>query len=63
MSSNTILRRPGVKERTGLSDTQLDRLESQGRFPSRIKITERAVGWSEQDVNAWIKKRLSGEAA
>ena len=58
-----ILRRPGVKQKTGLSDTQLDRLESQGRFPLRFKITERAVGWSENAVNAWIEERISGQVA
>lgn len=60
---NRILRRPGVKERTGLTDSQIDRLEKEGRFPSRFKITTRAVGWSEQDVNAWVDERLSGVAA
>ena len=58
-----ILRRPVVKGRTGLGDTMIDRLESEGRFPKRIKITERAVGWPEDEIDKWVEDRLSGRAA
>lgn len=63
LSRDSILRRPEVRNRTGLADTSLDRLEYEGRFPKRIKITQRNVGWSENEVQAWVDARLSGEAA
>ena len=58
-----ILRRPVVKGRTGLGDTMIDRLESEGRFPHRIKITERTVGWPEDEIDTWVEERLAGVAA
>ena len=58
-----ILRRPVVRDRTGLGDTMIDRLESEERFPKRIKITARAVGWPEDEINKWVEDRLSGVAA
>lgn len=58
-----ILRRKAVKDRTGLSDTQLDRLEHRGDFPSRRKISTRIVGWSEAEVQNWIQQKLHGSAA
>lgn len=58
-----ILRRASVRESTGLPNTTLDRLEAEGRFPKRRRITERNVGWSELEVQNWVDARLNGEAA
>jgi prophage regulatory protein len=33
------------------------RLESEGRFPRRIKLGVRAVGWIESEIEAWICER------
>jgi len=35
------------------------RLESEGRFPRRIKLGVRAVGWIESEIEAWIRKRAA----
>ncbi len=37
------------------------RLEKQGKFPKRIKIGERRVGWWLHEVMAWLAGR-SGRA-
>jgi prophage regulatory protein len=37
------------------------RLEKQGKFPKRIKIGERRVGWWLHEVLAWLAER-SGNA-
>lgn len=58
-----ILRRYAVREATGLPNTTIDRLEKEGRFPKRRRITDRNVGWSELEVQQWIDARLGGEAA
>jgi len=34
-------------------------LESQQRFPKRIKIGIRAVGWIESKVQVWVEKRIA----
>lgn len=52
-----ILRRPEVQAVTGLGRTRLDELERQGRFPQRIRISDRATGWRSDEVEEWIASR------
>jgi prophage regulatory protein len=33
-------------------------LEAERRFPNRIKIGIRAVGWIEREVQEWLVKRI-----
>jgi hypothetical protein len=33
-------------------------MESEGRFPRRIKIGARAVGWLESEVQEWIAAQI-----
>jgi hypothetical protein len=35
------------------------RLEAEGKFPMRVKITNKSVGWIEGEVLAWIKGRMA----
>jgi len=60
-----ILRLPDVIARTGLSRTRVYDLEREGRFPRRRKISDRASGWLESEVNEWIESRpfADGEGA
>jgi len=56
-----ILRKRPVRQRTGLSDTTIWRLEKAGNFPARIRITEAgAVGWYEDEIDNWIHDRVRG---
>ena len=57
-----ILRKQKVRDITGLSNTQIDRMEHENRFPRRRQITERIVGWSFNEIQAWINARLHGES-
>ncbi len=34
-------------------------LEAEERFPKRIKIGIRAVGWIESEVQIWVAKRIA----
>ncbi len=36
------------------------RLEKQGKFPKRIKIGVRRVGWYLSDIEAWLAERARG---
>jgi prophage regulatory protein len=49
-----IMRFSEVKAVTGLSKTTIYRFEKQGRFPSRVSLGERSVGWFEDDVQAFL---------
>jgi prophage regulatory protein len=54
-----ILRLAQVIERTGLKKTKIYELQSEGQFPMRVKITARAVGWIEHEVQAWLSGRVA----
>jgi prophage regulatory protein len=54
-----VLRCPEVVNRTGLSRATLYRLMSEGQFPRSHRLSPGAVGWSEAEIEAWIKARLS----
>jgi prophage regulatory protein len=58
MLTRNIIRKPAVRKRTGLSDSQVWRLERDGRFPSRVQLSPMAVGWYEDEVDAWVHARV-----
>jgi prophage regulatory protein len=45
--------------RTGLSKATIYRLMDRGLFPLRRPLCSGAVGWSEEEVEAWIDERFS----
>jgi prophage regulatory protein len=59
MSSATILRKPEVVRRTGLSAATIRRLEMAGKFPKRLLLSAQAVGWDERELAAWIDERAA----
>ncbi len=54
-----IIRRAAVVERTGLPVSSLYLLIAQGRFPKPVTISERSVGWIEQEINDWMEARIA----
>lgn len=54
----TLLRRPQVQQRTGLSRSTLYQYIKDGDFPAPIPLGTRAVAWLESDVSAWITARV-----
>ena len=54
----TILRRPQVQQRTGLSRSTLYQYIKDGEFPASVQLGPRAVGWLESDVSDWITARV-----
>lgn len=42
---------------TGLSRTRRWELEKEGKFPKRIKLSERAVAWRLSDLMSWMEER------
>lgn len=53
-----LLRRPEILRRTGLSTTRIDELEAAGKFPRRVQISARAIGWVEGEVSEFIRSRI-----
>lgn len=58
-AEDRIVREPECRKITGLSRTRRYELEQLGRFPRRVKLSDRACGWRLRDVNAWIESRSS----
>jgi prophage regulatory protein len=55
-----ILRHEQVCRRTGLSRSLVYQLEAEDQFPKRVRLTERAVGWIECEVQGWLAERVAG---
>jgi prophage regulatory protein len=55
-----VLRLPQVCSVTGLCRSMIYQLEAEQRFPRRIKIGTRAVGWIEGEVQGWLTQRIEG---
>jgi prophage regulatory protein len=49
-----ILKLNEIKSITSLSTATIYRLMKRGKFPKQIKLSERAAGWLEQDINEYI---------
>ncbi len=51
-----------VTEMTNLSRVTRWRLERNGQFPKRLRLTGGRVGWIESEIYEWIKSRPRGAA-
>jgi prophage regulatory protein len=56
--SETILRLPVVKSRTGLSRSTIYLRITEGLFPKPVNLGGRAVGWLASDIDRWLASRL-----
>lgn len=61
--SNRVLRVPQVLERVPFRRTTLYQEVRAGRFPQPLKLTPKAIGWLEVEVDAWIAARAAERAA
>jgi prophage regulatory protein len=43
---------------TGLRKTKIYELQAEGAFPMRVKLTSHSVGWLENEVQAWLARRV-----
>jgi prophage regulatory protein len=60
-----FLRISEVQALTGLARSTIYAWSAQGRFPAAIRLSPRAVRWSESDVQEWLRERVAegwGEA-
>ena len=57
--SRRVLRLPQVEEKTGLGHDSIYRLGREGSFPRPIKLSERASGWLEHEIDEWLEQRAA----
>ena len=58
MPAVQILRLPQVCKVTGLGRSMIYQLEAERRFPTRVRIGLRAVGWIEAEVQTWLAEQI-----
>ena len=56
-STEILLRKPAVMNRTGLANSTLYYLISRGVFPSPVKLGARSVAWKQSEIEQWINSR------
>jgi prophage regulatory protein len=54
-----FIRMAELETRVGMKHTQINKLESSGYFPRRVKISVRATGWLESEIDEWIMARVA----
>jgi prophage regulatory protein len=54
-----IIRKRQLHEFVGIRRTQVEQLISEGTFPKPIKLSTRAVGWTESSLIAWQQERIA----
>lgn len=52
-----VIRKRDLATVVGLSSRQCERMEAAGRFPARIQISARSVGWLYADLVQWAADR------
>ena len=58
-TKHRFIRISEVKSTTGLSRSHIYDLISKGAFPRQYKLGERASGWLESEVTAWIQSKIT----
>ena len=58
-SQKRILRLRAVTETTGLAKQTIYELMQRGTFPKQINLTSKAVGWPEEEIEAWKAERIA----
>jgi len=60
---NRIIRKPELFSRLGLSDATIWRMEKSGKFPRRIQIGGKAVGWFDTEIDNWLSQKSAARGA
>lgn len=56
-----LLRLDTVIDLVGLQRSTIYKLEADGQFPKRRKLTERSSAWREDEILAWMDSRPIAE--
>jgi prophage regulatory protein len=56
-ADDTMIHIPEVVRRTGVSQSQLKRMQQEGLFPAATRIGKRRIGWPAGEIKAWLAER------
>lgn len=54
-----LLSKKEVRAKVLYSPAHIARLEAQGQFPKRVRLSVGRVGWVDQEIDDWIKARIA----
>ena len=54
-----FIRLPEVRQRVGLSKSQIYKLIAEDQFPHPVKVSLRVSCWVVTEVDGWIKSQIS----
>ncbi len=54
-----LIRLPTVMGSTGYGKSMIYKLIKEGQFPKPIQLGARAVAWVDEEVEAWIRERIT----
>lgn len=57
MEDVRVLSQQEVIHRVGIGRVTIWRLEKEGNFPLRIRLTDHRIGWYEHEITQWIESR------
>ena len=57
-----VIRRREVEARIGLAGSTIYAMMADGKFPRPVKIGRRAVGWIEEDINNWLRNKITQQS-
>jgi prophage regulatory protein len=61
MHPTKILRPKQLPEITGISLATIWRLRKRNDFPTPLRLSPKAVGWDQRDIQQWIEDRRGSE--
>lgn len=59
--NSRLLHLGAVVKRTGLSSSAIYERIARGRFPREVVLSERAIGWDEDEIHDWILDQLEAQ--
>jgi len=58
-----ILTQKQAEEKVGMNRITIWRKEKDGQFPLRVKLTDKKIGWFEDELDEWLESRPRGIGA
>jgi len=52
-----LIRLATVVAMTGLGRSSIYKMEADGRFPDRVRLTNRSIAWPREQVEEWMRSR------
>ena len=55
-----FIRLPEVRQRVGMSKSQIYKLIAQDQFPKPVKVSRRISCWVGAEIEQWVQEQIDG---